>query len=395
MRILFLSQLLPLPLDAGPKIRAYYVLRSLAERGHEVTLICFTRAGDREEDVEALRRICSSVHTVRLPRSRIRNVRDVLASLAERLPFLVLRDRQPAMRRKIRELCAAGSFDAFHADQLWMAPYALEHGASRLKVLDQHNAVFRIPLQLAGSRQNPLIRLFLRKEASKLAAFERSACRQFDKVVWVAAADKEAVLGRENADSSRHRIIPIATDPVTRRPVERPHPFRVTFLGGMHWPPNAEGASWFVRRVWPEVARAAPQAVLTLIGKGSPRRFSRADTGARIHIAGYVTDLRPYLSETAAFIVPLKSGAGMRVKILDAWCWALPVISTSVGADGIEAVHEENLLIANDEKSFSECLIRVLRDSQLSRRLADKGRSTVESFYNWRNVYRSWDAIYR
>lgn len=395
MRILFLSQLLPLPLDAGPKIRSYYVLRFLAKAGHEVTLVCFIRPEDKEQDIQALRQICRSVHTIPMVRSRFKDVRNGLNSLIRESPFLILRDQIPAMHRRLKDISSSRSFDALHADQLWMAPYGLEHGGSGLKVLDQHNAVFKVPLQLAKYQSNPLLRFFLNREASKLAAFERSTCGQFDNVVWVTEADKKAVVPVENGNSGRNHIIPIATDPADRQPVQRPDPFRVTFLGGMHWPPNAQGISWFAERIWPKVACAVPKAVLTLIGKGAPRKLLRADSGNRIQISGYVPDLHSFLSETAAFIVPLQSGAGMRVKILDAWCWGLPIISTSLGADGIRALHNDNMLITDDEESFAECLIRVLQDPNLARRLSDNGRSTVESFYNWREAYRAWDGVYR
>jgi len=391
MRILFLSQLLPLPLDAGPKIRSYYVLRYLAEAGHEVTLVCLVRPSDRKEDVDALGRICRSVHTIPIVRSRWKNIRDGIRSLSAREPFLILRDRIPEMHRALAELTAGRSFDAVHSDQLWMAPYGLKHAGPGLKVLDQHNAVFTIPTQLAANQRNPLLRVFLQREAAKLAAFERSACRRFDRVVWVTDGDKKAVFPQDDPGP----VIPIAVDPSCCSPLPRPDPFRITFLGGMHWPPNAEGILWFVRYIWPEVSRAAPGAVLTLIGKGAPRSLLKKDANSKVEIAGFVPDLQPYLSETAAFIVPLRSGAGMRVKILDAWNWGLPVVSTSVGADGIRAVHDDNILIADDAESFSSGILRILQDRKLSRRLSENGRSTVESLYDWRKVYPAWDGVYR
>jgi glycosyltransferase involved in cell wall biosynthesis len=112
-------------------------------------------------------------------------------------------------------------------------------------------------------------------------------------------------------------------------------------------------------------------------------------------VAGYVADLDRYLGETAAFVVPLQSGAGMRVKILDAWCRALPVVSTSIGAEGIRTSHGDNVLLCDSEAAFADDLIRVLRDPVLARRLADNGRATVEAEYDWRNTYLAWDAVYQ
>jgi glycosyltransferase involved in cell wall biosynthesis len=394
MRILFLSQLLPLPLDAGPKIRAYYVLRYLAEAGHELTLVCFTRPGDDERNVHRLRRICRSVETVPLVRSRLKDVSNGLHSLFSATPFLILRDQLPSMRQKLEQIIDSHSFDALHADQLWMAPYIMETHSPSLKVLDQHNAVHMIPRRLANRARNPLTRAVLFEEASKLETFERRVCKIFDRVVWVSKEDQAAVCVSGNERLSRDCVIPIATEPFAKLPLRSQQPFRITFVGGMHWPPNAEGVSWFVEKIWPKVTFAVPSAVLTLIGKGTPKKLGRLGAGSNVELAGYVSDLERHLSETAAFIVPLRSGAGMRVKILDAWSWGLPVISTSLGAEGIKTTAGENLLVADDEESFANSLIQVMRDRNLARRLSENGRTTVETLYDWKNVYKAWDQIY-
>lgn len=394
MRILFLSQLLPLPPDAGPKIRAYYVLRYLIEAGHQVTLLCFTRPGDREEDVNQLRRICRSVETVSLVRSRSQDASAGLRSLFSETPFLILRDQIEPMALRMERLLAHRSFDAVHADQLWMAPYGLTQSGPSFRVLDQHNAVFMIPDRMAAYERNPLTRALLKHEARKLRAFEQRTCRSFDHVVWVTNQDRQALGIPRDSSAVRHHVIPIATDASKRCAVKRSRPFRVTFLGGMHWPPNAEGISWFAERVWPRVTRVLPSALLTLIGKGAPRKLSQQGLGSRFQVTGYVGSLEPYLSETAAFIVPLRSGAGMRVKILDAWSWGLPVVSTSLGAEGISVTHGENLMIADDEESFADCLIQVIQQKALAQRLVDNGHASVEESYDWRKTYKAWDQVY-
>lgn len=395
MRILFLSQLLPFPLDAGPKIRSYYVLRYLAEAGHEITLVCFIRPEDKELNIQLLRKICRSIHCVPLVRSRFKDTICGLKSLTTKTPFLISRDRIPEMIQTINEIAGSCSFDAVHADQLWMASYGLAHGVAGIKVLDQHNAVFKVPLRMAACSYNPFIRAFLKKESSKLAEYERTVCQMFDRITWVTEEDRTALLSDSDEGLGKHHVIPIAVDPSSQTPVEKNQPFRITFLGGMHWPPNADGISWFSKKIWPALSESVPEAILTLIGKSSTKKLLRAKYGNRIQMTGYVSDIKQYLSETAAFIVPLRIGAGMRVKILDAWCWGLPVVSTSIGAEGVQAVHDENLLIADDEEGFKECIIRVLRDTNLSRRLTQKGRFTVESQYDWRKIYPAWDRIYR
>jgi len=392
MRIIFLTQVLPLPLDAGPKVRAFHVLEYLAQAGHEVHLLSFVRQGDSDESVQALRRICASVEIVPLVRSRLRDLRDGLQSLWTDMPFLVRRDQVAPMWRRIEAVARRHAFDALHADQLWMAPYGMNGLGPGLRVLDQHNAVFMVPRRMADHQRNPVARRLLRHEAGKLQAFERRTCEAFSRVVWVTEEDRRAVLPAGAAPAG-HSVIPIAVDPARQPVVARANPFRVTFLGGMHWPPNMEGVEWFVRDVWPLVARAVPSSVLTLIGKGGPAGL--ASPGSRIEVTGYVDDPARYLAETAAFVVPLRSGAGMRVKILDAWCWGLPIVSTRVGAEGLRTGDGENILLADDAEAFAAAVVRVLQDPATARRIADGGRQSVEAYYDWRRVYRAWDRVYR
>lgn len=394
VRILFLSQLLPLPLDAGPKIRAYYVLRHLVEAGHHVSLVCFVRPTDRESDVDALRRLCGTVETVPMPRSRMKDLRDGLRSLASSLPFLILRDQIPAMFERLDSLASSQHFDAVHADQLWMATYAAACSDVPLKVLDQHNAVFRVPERLAEHQANPLSRTVVRREASKLRAFEQTILERFDRVVWVSDDDRRAVRGKNGQPRTPGEVIPIAVDPAAHPPLARPHPFRVTFLGGVHWPPNAEGVRWFADRIWSRVRQASSGAVFTVIGKGGAEHIAPAGCHGGIEITGYVSDPDRYLAETAVFVVPLLAGAGMRVKILDAWCRGLPVVSTSIGAEGIAVADGDDIAIADDEEAFAGQVVRILRDDAFARRLAENGRATVETRYDWRNVYRAWDEVY-
>jgi len=396
MRILFLTQVLPLPLDAGPKIRAYYVLRHLAEAGHQVTLLSFVRPDDPPDAIASLKELCRAVETVPMVRSLSAELWSGVRSLLSNRSFLIVRDERSEMRRRVRKLCESRSFDAVHSDQLWMASYAMQ-ACNLRRVLDQHNAVFQIPRRLAASEKNPLKRSILRLEAGKLARYEAETCASFDRVVWVSNADLAALRAARASSTfplADGPVIPICVDPsaAADRPSDSRR-FRVTFLGGMHWPPNAEGVRWFLKHVWPEVVSAAPDSVLTLIGKKPPQ--PSPGVPGRIELVGFTPDVRQYVDETAVFIVPLLSGGGMRVKILDAWSWRLPVVSTTIGAEGLETRHGENILLADTAAAFSQNVIRVLQDRSLAKRLSEQGRDTVETYYDWKKIYSSWDQVYQ
>lgn len=418
MRILFLTQVLPYPLDAGPKIRAYYTLRYLSRR-HDVTLLSFVRPSDPPGAIEHLRVFCQAVHTVPMHRSRARDAWHLLRSLANGTPFLIARDWVPEMAQLVQALIEPGSqrtntptgnvqpttckFDVVHADQLWMAPYALlaksqiSNPKSKI-VLDQHNAVYLVPKRLAERERNPVKHVLLELEWRKLVRYEAELCQLFDEVVFVTKEDQHALMGQ-----IRNPVIPICVDPDEQQVIHRrPDAHRVTFLGGLHWPPNAAGVLWFARDVWPLVQQQVPRAVLTVIGKNPPpelthhaSRFThRAPGVTNCEVTGYVDDPTPCLAETAAFIVPLHAGGGMRVKIVDAWSWGLPVVSTRVGAEGLGYKDGENLLIADTAEAFARSVVRLFTEPELADRLRAAGRRTVEEHYDWRKVYRAWDEVY-
>jgi len=263
-------------------------------------------------------------------------------------------------------------------------------------ILDQHNAVYLIPRRLADATGNPVKRMLLSEESRKIARFEVETCQQFDRVVWVTEEDRSAIDLVSNGQTSRAAdpVIPICVDPQGTVPITRqPEAKRVIFLGGMHWPPNAEGIIWFARMVWPLVLKEEPGAKLTIIGKNPPSTFAM-DGSDSIELAGYVEDLSHYLSETAVFVVPLHSGGGMRVKILDAWCWGLPVVSTSIGAEGLRYKDRSNLLVADNVREFADAVIRLLGNQPMAKTIGSNGRKTVENHYDWRKVYPAWDEVY-
>lgn len=402
MRILFLSQLVPYPPDAGAKVRSYHVVQYLAKAGHEVILVAFQRASDEPESIEHLHRYCAGVHVVPMKRSRARDAWHFGRSLVSGEPFLIARDHVDSMCQMIERLIGRQSVDTIHADQLWMAQYALaaraqseRRGSSVRLVLDQHNAMYLIPDRLATSTSNWIKKAVLSREARQMRKYEVETCQQFDRVVWVTDEDRSA-FGWAAMGSAEHLTIPICVDPADKPQIQRQHGAqRVTFLGGLHWPPNADGVIWFAHEVWPRVLAQVPEALLTIIGKSPPPELTNEKTPvANLDVTGYVDDLEPYLAQTAVFIVPLLAGGGMRVKIVDAWSWGLPVVSTTIGAEGLYARDGQNLLIRDDPGSLADAVVDVLQRPALADALADAGRATVESRYDWRKVYSAWDQIY-
>ena len=402
--------MLPYPLDAGPKVRAYYVLRHLAQK-HTLTLVSFVRATDTEQAIAHLGEFCQAVHTVPMPRSTLRDGYYLLHSLFTGQPFLIGRDWNQAMAAKLRAIISNATkqglppFDAVHADQLWMAPYALLAQKQQTRkrvttVLDQHNAVFMIPERLAGADANLIKRQLLALEARKLARYEVDVCNRFDRVVWVTQEDYRAVQQQAqlvDRTIACDNIIPICGDSAQQSPLQRNNTARrITFVGGLHYPPNAQGICWFAEQVFPQILQQAPESILTVIGKQPPPALQKLGIPAKnLEITGFVDKIEPYLAETAAFVVPLLAGGGMRVKIIDGWRWGMPVISTTIGAEGIATTPEQNIIIADTPADLATRTIELLQQPAKAQQLAIAGRRWFEEHYDWRTVYQQWDSIYR
>ncbi|MGD2156871.1 MAG: glycosyltransferase family 4 protein [Anaerolineales bacterium] len=412
MNILFLTQIIPYPPDAGPKVKTWHVLRYLVERGHRVTLASFVRS-EEQAHVGTLRDICVAVHTVPIHRSRLADFFYWLRSHLTGRPFLVERDDLDSMRALVDRLLVSGKFDAIHADQLTMSQFALpsslELGAhTELKngpflIFDAHNAVWTIIERM--SQNSPwFLRPVIALEAQRVKRYEGLVVRQFDHILAVTEVDRRALstaAALSFKDSKPEQpaisVIPIAVDTTQLQPVTRqPGSANILTLGTLHYPPNVDGIRWFIQEVYPLIKRQLPEATLTIIGKNPPKDFlERASQKPQsIHVTGYVPNLIPYLEQAAVMVVPVRAGGGMRVRILEAFAQGMPTVTTTVGLEGIDAQPGEEILVADTPSDFASAVVQILQDESLQTLLATKGRHLAEERYDWQVVLQEMDMIY-
>lgn len=410
--ILFLTQIIPYPPDAGPKVKTWHVLRYLVERGHQVTLASFVRP-EEEVHVPVLRELCDSVHTVPIHRSRIADVGYFLRSNLTKRPFLIERDDLAGMRSLVNRLLITNQIDVIHADQLTMTQFALSSRNPRkngdettprpIRLFDAHNAVWTI---IERMQQNApwFLKSVLSLEAQRIKRYEGMIVQKFDNTLAVTEQDKEALLlAIEKSSISRNNtnlpitVIPIAVDTNQLQPIRRkPGALNILTLGTLHYPPNADGIRWFAREVFPHVHQQVPGASLTIIGKNPPSDFiDLASKNPRtINVTGYMPDLTPYLENAALMVVPVRAGGGMRVRILEAFARAIPVVTTTVGLEGIEAMIDRDVLVEDSPTTFAAAVVRLLNDETLQAKLANNGRYLAETHYDWKVVFKKLDTVY-
>ncbi|NMB87736.1 MAG: glycosyltransferase [Chloroflexi bacterium] len=412
MRILFISQIIPWPPDAGPKVKTWNVLRYLKESGHQVVLVAFARK-EEEASIPFVKEVCEEVHTISLRRSRLRDIFYWLRSELRERPFTIERDDLPEMRQLVQTLLSEGQFDIVHADQIPMAqflfqgnlPSSLNRVDTRPNlVFDAHNATWTI-FDRMSDNVPWLIRPLVRREAKKIRDYEGRLLCSVNHTMAVSEQDRQALLAaaRMLNGCQPYRapgpvsVIPIATDTGKVLPVNHhPGSKKILTLGTLHYPPNADGIRWFMQKVFPLVLSREADTTLIVVGKNPPKDFinAAAKSEGKIQVMGYVPELRPFYEEADVVVVPVRAGGGMRVRILEAFTLGVPVVTTTVGLEGIQAADKEDVMIADSPQDFSDAVCRILCEPKLQKQLAQNSRQVVENRYDWRVVLDQMGQVY-
>jgi glycosyltransferase involved in cell wall biosynthesis len=286
-----------------------------------------------------------------------------------------------------------------------MAQFALpfakhEQGLPGL-IFDAHNAVWTITKRLSQSMPFYL-RLPLALETNRIKRYEGKIIRDFHATLTVTELDRQALMQATPITNSASRspitVIPIAVDTLAIQPIERrADSLNIVTLGTLYYPPNADGIRWFIKEVFSLIRSKMPDVKLTIIGKNPPKDFFRLanEPNSGIFITGFVPDLDPYFKDSTVAVIPVRAGGGMRVRILEAFARAVPVVTTTVGLEGIQAHPGRDVLVADHPAEFADAVIRILNDKVLQTQLATNGRCLVESNYDWQVVLKDLDDVYR
>lgn len=397
-KILFLAHLLPYPLDGGGQIKSYHTFRLLSER-YDVTMLALIRREEERENVKHLEPFCmGGVHCYLLKRNALSNITNALAALLKNQSFLVSRDTERELAGAMRFTCYASPppYPVIHIDHLQMMPFVPDYYEGRI-VLDQHNVEHRIPKRLSETPgANPLMRWYAGIEWRKLRDFEIAAMRRADVTLTVSDEDRDAFVAL--APDLQEKIItyPIGVDTDYFAVADRsPDASDILSIGTMYWLPNVDAATWFVSDILPLVRQGKPDARFVIVGaKPTPEIIALGQRNKDVIVTGTVPDVRPFADTCGVFVVPLRSGSGMRVKILNALSMGLPVVSTTVGAEGINVTHGENILLADTPRAFADAVLSVLNDRALANHLGANGRRLMEEQYGWNAVGRQLFAAY-
>jgi polysaccharide biosynthesis protein PslH len=392
--MLWLNAGLLLPLDKGGKLRTWHLMRQLARR-HDITYLSFTEHSQPEADRLGMREVCTRLETV--PRTdpakgTLGFYLQAARYTVDGVPYAVAKYRSAAYRARLEALLAEERYDAIVCD--FLPP--LVNLPERLPcptILFTHNVEAEIWRRHAETATNPVSKILLGQQWSRMLRFEREALRRFDLVLAVSNADADTFerLYPGALRSSAH-VVQTGVDTQFFQPLGAPvRPAHIVFTGSMDWLPNEDGMQWFVRDILPLVRREEPAATLTIIGRSPTPAVKRLAEEPGIEVTGRVEDVRPHVAAGAVYVVPLRIGGGTRLKIFEAMAMAKAVVSTTVGAEGLPVTPGRDVVIADDPARFAGEIVRLVRDTERRQRIEWEARRLVVEKYDWSAVAQDFE----
>jgi len=380
MKILMVSPYIPSP-TSGNRSRSYYLLKMLA-RQHTVSLLAIDNGVKLEipQTLEPLEEFTSTIEIVPSAAKAPKRLRQLLNVFLGRSTYLsqhIARDVQGILDTML----AREQYDALLFECALASDYQLP---SQVKIiLDQHNIEYEVLYRTYLHEKFSLRKWYNWRESILVKRAELRLCQRADALVMT--SERERMAMKRLFPHSFIEVVPNGVNidyfnPTTPEPECEG---RIIFTGSMEYYPNIEGALFFARKCWPLIREAIPGATWHIVGKNPRPDVQKLARLPGVTVTGSVADVRPYFNQAAVSIVPLLVGGGTRLKILEAMAMRKPVVSTSLGCEGLEVEPGKHLLLANDPETFAQHVIELLQDPEKRQALGNAGRALVEATYSW------------
>ena len=379
----------PIPTNFGGALRLYHVLKHLAAR-HRVSVVTFGDPGmvhadlNRDFDLKQVRVIAHDTRDK--TRVRIGQVLSTFSRHSYHQGVLVTRRFQNVLD----ELFAAETFDVLHTEFSHLGPVKVP--ASVRRVCDSHNVEYDIFARMAETVPQRARKAHYWLEYWKVRRDELKWCNQQD--VLLTTSRRDAEVFRKDGVKVPIEVVPNGVDAAYFHPSDDPvEPHSIVFTGAMHYTPNYDGIEWFVREVLPKIRDKVPQVKFYVVGKDPPPHV-RAMGNDHVVVTGSVDDVRPFVYRSAVYVVPLRIGGGTRLKVCEAMAMKKPMVSTRVGAEGIDVEEGKTILFADEPQAFADATVRLLADRALQTELAENAYRLMQEKYAWSVIGRTLDAVY-
>ena len=392
MKILWVKADKILPVHSGGNIRSFHIARQLAS-SHQLTFFSYyggmvDAAYESELAKQFPGAVC--VATGKPEGSGGARALDYLLRLPNVAPYAVSRFGSASVQSRLEADYGQRRFDVVVCDFL-DAAVNFPQTLTIPTVLFQHNVESEIWRRHVENESNPARKLMYKLEFGKMLRYEREVVRKFDHVIAVSEHDRELMSAW--VDASRITVVPTGVDLQQYKfdpQVSSKSPL-VMFVGAMDWEPNIDAVEHFCRDIWPSVCSAVPGAKFRIVGRNPDRRVMSL-VSESIEVTGRVPSVVDHLRESAVFVVPLRVGGGTRLKIYEAMAMGKAVVSTTVGAEGLDVHHGQDVILADDARSFSESVVMLLQDREL-RRKYERAAAQLAAQYDWPAIGRTFGQV--
>jgi glycosyltransferase involved in cell wall biosynthesis len=390
MKVLHVMPYSPEPPIFGGALRNYHLLKNLAEY-HQVTLVCF---GTSDAALKLKKKFNANLREIHvIPDPPIRKYRRLGQLYAHwtKDSFLQLACRSQEMQTTLDRLLSGNVYDLIQTEFCMMGSYQFRTDA--LKILDAHNVEHEIYRRMAVHTDSWLRKWHYDHEYQRLYNEELVTYRKQDAIFVTSERDKEFL--DVDIPNIPKFIIPNGVDVSYFKPSEQaPEATSLVFTGLMGYVPNYDGIFYFLEEIFPIIQKEIPQVKIYIVGDRPPKALLKR-AGEHVVVTGFVDDVRPYVWRSSVYVVPLRMGGGTRLKVLEAMAMKKPIVTTSIGCEGIDVDHGESVLIADNPQEFAQSVIELVCNESLQKHLTRNGYDLVHRQYAWSVIGKQMELIYQ
>ena len=390
MKVLMLTPYLPYPPSSGGQVRSYNLIKQLSKK-HQITLCSLIKYEDERKFAKELEKFCQEVHIFKRA-EKPWTFKNILKTAASKYPFLVIRNYSPAEKKAVEEILKKTNFDIIHAETFYVSPH-IPKTKIPIVLVDQ-TIEYEVYLHYVKNFKWPILRPLLLLDVLKIKYWETYYWQKASKVVAVSPRDEKVM--RQLVKGLKIEVVPNGVGEDLMEDVPLHFNKTILFMGNYAWLQNIEAARILAREIFPKIRENLVDAELVIAGQNTQKIENLAGDG--IFLKNLKIDdiegVRKAYREAGVLVAPLYGPGGTRLKILGAMASNLPVVTTEIGIEGIDAVNGESVLFGQTKEDLVNLTDRVLRDLELYKKIAKNARELVEDRYSYRAIAEKLSDIY-
>lgn len=389
MKILMLTPYLPYPLVTGGQTRSYNLIKGLSKLGHEITLFCLVKKESEKQNIPELSKFCKEVRVFKRA-DKPWTTSNILRTGFSLFPFLVIRNWASGEKEAVKEKLNKERFDLIHAETFYVMPHIPKTNIPT--VLADQTIEFLVYQHFADNFRFPSLRPFLYIDVWKMKYWELKYWKDASRVIAMSEDDKRIMLSHQNG--LKVGIVPngVDSDHFAKKVCSKSKDPVILYVGNFTWLQNREAVDILVGKVWPIIKLQVPNAKLWIIGKDAANFFpDLSDKDIRVE---EIDDIREAYQGAWVLVAPIYGRGGTRYKNFEAFASGLPVITTSIGIEGTDAISGKEVIIRDKPKEIAEETVLLLKDKLKRDIIEENARKMVKGKYDWHSITESLNSVY-